>query len=200
MPGGPTTRKGQRTPSPSQDLAKRVLASVGGARLATNFVDDYAQQFHRPEASAHPARRKELETILGREILLAMAARVASLAQENASRRRAPARGKRIASLDPSAFLRDFVAALSRESGWTAGDAMEFRGDLEIYRRLGAANTLRAISGRARSATGGPFVDRCAILLDPSMIENATRAAGKLLPQIEALAENLFNEVLNRGQ
>jgi hypothetical protein len=40
-------------------------------------------------------------------------------------------------------------------------------------------------------------VDRCAILLDPSMIENACRAAGKLLLQLEAQAEKLFTEVLN---
>ena len=74
---------------------------------------------------------------------------------------------------------------------------MEFRGDLEIYRRLTAAVASRASTTRSRIVVAGPFVDRCAILLDPSMIENASRAAGKLLLQLESQSEKLLEEVLN---
>lgn len=127
-------------------------------------------------------------------MLLAMAARVAAMLDENAARRR----GKRPTAENPAAFLRDLLAALARESGWTAGDAMEFRADLGIYQHLAAAAASRSSERRSRGAPGGPFVDRCAILLDPSMIENASRAAGKLLPQIEALADKLLTEALRK--
>lgn len=74
---------------------------------------------------------------------------------------------------------------------------MEFRGDLEIYRHLTALAASRSSQTRSRVVPAGPFVDRCAILLDPSMIENASRAAGKLLLQLEAQADQLLLEVLN---
>ena len=73
---------------------------------------------------------------------------------------------------------------------------MEFRGDLEIYRRL-TRRRARAHPDASRIVPAGPFVDRCAILLDPSMIENASRAAGKLLLQLESQSEKLLLEVLN---
>jgi len=182
--------------SPPQKLAQRLLAALRPGKISSAFIENYARQFDRPEAVAHAERRRELEIILEREILLAMSARVASALEETASRR-APRGRSRPATENPMAFLRDLLAALASESQWTAGDAMEFRGDLEIYRRLAAvlrSSASRSGASRSRTAPRGPFVDRCAILLDPSMIENATRAAGKLLLQIEALTDKLLVE------
>jgi hypothetical protein len=200
MPRGTMTRILRKESSPAHMLAKRILATLGGGHFATNFVDEYAQQFHRPEASAHPARRDELEAILEREMLLAISARVARTLEEKTPRRRSTGRGKHAGITDPARFLRDLVAALARESKWTAGDTMEFRGDLEIYIRLAAMENARSSSRSARAASGRAFVDRCAILLDPSMIENATRAAGKLLPRLESLVDKLLDEVSTRRQ
>lgn len=179
-----------------RELAGRMLAELSSAHLAVAFVDTYARQFDRPEASAHPERRRELEAILDREILLAMSARVVNNFEEGTSRRRTRIRGNRRPEDDPALFLRDLLAMLAKESRWTAGDAMEFRGDLEIYRRLTATHAGRSRPGSTRTAPGGPFVDRCAILLDPSMIENASRAAGKFLLQIEGLADKLFTDIV----
>jgi hypothetical protein len=182
-------------------LAVRLLAGRACGKLAATFIENYARQFDRPEASAHPERRRELEIMLDREVLLAMTARVMNLLEESSSRRLTRA-GTRAIKLNPPAFLRDLLAAIALESNWTAGDAMEFRGDLEIYRRLAAvlhSAASRSGASRSRTAPRGPFVDRCAILLDPSMIENATRAAGKLLLQIEALTDKLFEETM-QGQ
>jgi len=178
--------------TPPRELAKLLLHALKTGRLASAFLENYAKQFDRPEATAHPERRRELETMLDREMLLAMAAHIARVALINArqSSRRAP----RARNVDPTAFLRELLAALAKESRWTAGDAMEFRGDLEIYRHLTAVAAARSSTTRARIVPAGPFVDRCAILLDPSMIENASRAAGKLLLQLEALADKLFLE------
>ena len=177
--------------TPPRELAKLLLHALKSGRVASTFLESYAKQFDRPEATAHPERRRELETMLDREMLLAMTAHIARVTELNArGRRSTPSRND-----DPAAFLRELLAALAKESNWTAGDAMEFRGDLEIFRRLTAALASRSSATRARLVPAGPFVDRCAILLDPSMIENASRAAGKLLLQLEALTEKLFLEL-----
>jgi hypothetical protein len=185
------------TPStPPRELAKQLLHALKTGRVASTFLESYAKQFDRPEATAHPERRRELEAMLDREMLLAMTAHIARVADANA-RRASSRRAPRTRNADPTIFLRDLVAAIAKESNWTAGDAMEFRGDLEIYRRLTAAVASRASSTRSRIVVAGPFVDRCAILLDPSMIENASRAAGKLLLQLESQSEKLWEEIVN---
>lgn len=187
------------TPStPPRELARQLLHALKAGRVASTFLESYAKQFDRPEATAHPERRRELEAMLDREMLLAMTSHIARAAVANA-RRTSSRRTPRAHNSNPITFLRDLVAAIAKESDWTAGDAMEFRGDLEIYRRLTAAVASRASSTRSRIVVAGPFVDRCAILLDPSMIENASRAAGKLLLQLESQSENLFQEVFNKG-
>jgi hypothetical protein len=183
--------------SPPRELAKHLLRVLKSERMAATFIENYAKQFDRPEASAHPQRQRELEIMLGREMLLAMTSYVARAIELSA---RGPAHGSsRSRRLDPTAFLRELISALAKESGWTAGDAMEFRSDLEIYRRLNASTASRFASTRSRIVPAGPFVDRCAILLDPSMIENASRAAGKLLLQLEAQADKFLTEVLNQA-
>ena len=180
--------------TPPRELAKQLLHALKAERIASTFIENYARQFDRPEASAHPQRRRELEVMLDREILLAMTAHITRTVESNAFR--APRRARLTSKQDPAKFLRELIAALAKESGWTAGDGVEFRGDLEIYRRLTAAAASRFASSRTRIAPAGPFVDRCAILLDPSMIENASRAAGKLLLQLEAQSTKLLEEGL----
>jgi hypothetical protein len=186
-------QKNNPTPStPPRELAKQLLHVLKTERIASTFIENYAKQFDRPEASAHPQRRRELEVMLNREILLAMTAHIARTVETNAFS--GPRRARLTSKQDPAKFLRELIAAIAKESIWTAGDAMEFRGDLEIYRRLTAATASRFASSRSRIAPAGPFVDRCAILLDPSMIENASRAAGKLLLQLEAQSAKLLEE------
>jgi len=187
-------QKNKPTPStPPRELAKQLLHVLKSERIASTFIENYAKQFDRPEASAHPQRQRELEIMLDREILLAMTAHIARNVESNAFR--APRRVRLTSKQDPAKFLRELIAAIAQESNWTAGDAMEFRGDLEIYRHLTALAASRSSHARSRIVAAGPFVDRCAILLDPSMIENASRAAGKLLLQLEAQSSKLFEEI-----
>jgi hypothetical protein len=191
-------QKFKSTPStPPRELAKLLRDALKTGRVASAFLESYAKQFDRPEATAYPDRRRELETMLEREMLLAMTAHIAR-ATEIIARTRRTSRAPQ-PNIDPAKFLRDLLAGIAMESNWTAGDAMEFRSDLEIYRHLAAVIAARASTTRARIVPAGPFVDRCAILLDPSMIENASRAAGKLLLQLEAQSEKLLLEVLNQN-
>src|SRR5580704_1061037 len=107
--------------TPPRELAKQLVHALKSGRIPSAFLESYAKQFDRPEATAHPERRRELETMLEREMLLAMTARIARTADTNA--RRAPrsmTRSSKSAS-DPAAFLRDLLAALAKESNWTAG-------------------------------------------------------------------------------
>jgi hypothetical protein len=190
-------QKNNPLPSPRRELAKQLLHALKTGRVASAFLESYAKQFDRPEATAHPERRRELEVMLDREMLLAMTSHIAR-ATEIIARTRRTSRAPQ-PEVDPARFLRDLLAGIAAESNWTAGDAMEFRSDLEIYRHLSAVVAARASATRARIVPAGPFVDRCAILLDPSMIENASRAAGKLLLQLEAQSDKLLLEVLNQN-
>jgi hypothetical protein len=180
----------------ARELARRMLAALAGEHIARTFMESYARQFDRPEATAHTDRREELEVILDREILLAMAARVMGSVEETHRRNWKSRKFKRGAIENPTAFQRDLVSALGRAAGWTVGDSMEFSGDLDIYRRLATVGAARSAAGRARNVPAGPFVDRCSILLDPSMLENIGRAARKLLLQIEILTDKLFAEAM----
>jgi hypothetical protein len=187
--------------SPPRELARRIVAEMSRAKFAPAFLDGYAREFNRVDVVAHPERRHELEAIISREILLAIAARIALTLEE----RNAPPRGRRIPrGARPSllwntgTFIRELAAAISRESGWTLGDAVEFQGDLQIYLSLSKPlSSPRSASSRNQIARHrSPFVDRCAIVLDPSMLENASRAAAKLLLRINSLADHLSEEGL----
>jgi len=88
-------------------------------------------------------------------------------------------------------FRRKFLASLTRQQGWTAGDALDFQRDLQMYEELLA----RAAETRRRrkpfETADHPFVDRCAFLLDSSFMENARLAASRALTGIEELAAQI---------
>jgi hypothetical protein len=191
--------------SPPRELARRIVAEMSRAKFAPALLDGYAREFNRPDVVAHLDRRRELEAILNREILLAIAAHIAlTLEEQNTPSRRPRSKtGARVRmrtrpfiQWNAGTFVRELAAAVARESGWTLGDSVDFQSDLQIYISLSkATSSARSAQGRAQAARNrSPFVDRCAILVDPSMLENASRAAVKLLPRIESLAERLLEE------
>jgi hypothetical protein len=50
----------------------------------------------------------------------------------------------------------------------------------------------------ARATASGPFVDRVALLLDPSLMEQARRAAGKFQLELNAAADRVLRKVFSR--
>ena len=89
---------------------------------------------------------------------------------------------------DARAFRRRFLAALTRQQRWTAGDALDFQRDLQLYEEL-IARAASARRGRKPfEAAHHPFVDRCAFLLDSSFLEKARVAASAALNSLEELA------------
>ena len=92
---------------------------------------------------------------------------------------------------DATLFRRKFLASLGRQQSWTAGDALDFQRDLQIYEELLARVAAKQRTRKPFEAADHPFVDRCAFLLDSSFIENARLAASRALAGIEELAARL---------
>ncbi len=72
------------------------------------------------------------------------------------------------------------LAALARGLHWSEAEAKEFRRDLDFYAH----------------APSSAFADRCALLLDPSMLEQARRAAVQFQVEVENTAGRLLRSVL----
>jgi len=92
---------------------------------------------------------------------------------------------------DAAIFRRKFLASLARQQGWTAGDALDFQRDLQMYEELLARGSSSQRSRKPFEAANHPFVDRCAFLLDSSFMEKARLAASQALTGIEELTAQI---------
>ena len=79
-------------------------------------------------------------------------------------------------------FREEFFAALGQALRWTQAEFEEFARDYDLYESAGRGRSVPARG--AKAAVSGPFVDRCGLLIDPSMLEQARRAAGKFETQL----------------
>lgn len=179
------------------EIANKLLGALEGEGLVARFVNSYVAEFGRRGLKDHPHRYRELLATLGREALLAMVAQANAELPSYLTRRRLPlVRGAEVQVAD--AFSEELLASLARASRWGAEDAEEFRRDLNLYTQL-SARTQRVKKRRAPTDPAeGPFVDRCALLLDPSMLDKARGAAGKFLVEIEEATERIVRGVFRR--
>jgi hypothetical protein len=95
-------------------------------------------------------------------------------------------------------FREEFFVALGQALGWSEEDAQAFWRDLDLYESLTAAEPKRQAGQTTRAVASGPFVDRTAFLLDPSMIEQARRAAAKFQLELDSLADKVLRGVFSR--
>jgi len=205
-----------------RETAFRVLAEFERERLVPAFVDAYVRQHNRRELKA-ALRYRELLVMLTRESLVAVAARVgAELPQRVGIRGSAPT-ARETEAMD--AFTQAFVGALGAALHWTPGDIAEFARDVALYARMTAPAEppaaipskskgkgtrtagraakktparLPALQSRDASRSAGPFADRCALLLDPSLLDKARAAALELHPRLEGIATATLAAVLRR--
>ena len=168
------------------ELANRLVHAFKHNGLVVAFVRRYAQRYKRAKLISDPERIRELELTIGREALLSVAVEIRRLVP------RAFTDGTRSAAVEQAtladAFFAEFVAALGRSLDWPSDDVAAERQalerDLEMYWRWRQRSA--AASYARRSSVGeSPFPDRCAILLDPPMMEQARRAAAEF--ETEAL-------------
>jgi len=181
-------------------LANSMLVTLARERVVNGFVAAYEKEYQRRGILGEPARDRELAETMGREILLAMIVET----QEGLP----PFFGKKQASkLKPEeresidAFSGELLAALARAQNWNAEDRKQFRRDLELYTEFGARQEtkLKPAKGKRMQEEETPFIARVALLLDPSMLEQARRATRKFHGNVGQLARKLLRQTLSPG-
>ncbi len=185
--------------SGSVDLAAILAQRLGEAllreRIVPRFVDSYVVEHGRFGLQVHAALYRDLLTLLQREALLAMSARALEIAESAAApgAAKVPVRSRRKFA---AAFQQKYLAALTRQQCWNAGDALEFQADLQMYQAILAKAGPARRARKPFEVANHPFVDRCAFLLDSSFLEKARVAASRSLTSIEMLTTELTEEIL----
>ena len=100
------------------------------------------------------------------------------------------------------AFFFELMAALGRLWSWSREDRRQFGRDLDLYSESAVqpgklANTRK--HGKVREEDS-PFVGRVALLLDPSMLDQARRAAREFHDEIRRLARKVLRQTLHAGK
>ena len=176
-------------------LAQRLGEALLRERIVPRFVDSYVVEHGRFGLQVHAALYRDLLALLQREALLAMSARALEIAGTSAARSSAKASG-RAGRKFASAFQQKYLAALTRQQGWNAGDALEFQADLQMYRAILAKSGATRRAQKPFEVANHPFVDRCAFLLDSSFLEKARVAASRSLASLETLTAEVALGIL----
>jgi hypothetical protein len=178
-------------------LANNMLAELVHERVVRQFVEEYVRGYDRRGILGGPARDRELAETIGREIVLALIVETRAALPRFFGKQKA-------SSLKPEEkdavklFFRELTAALERAQNWGAEERGQFRRDLALYsefaeRREAPAKSRKAPKGQAEES---PFVARVALLLDPSMLDQARRATRKFHGGLAQLARKLLRSTL----
>lgn len=204
----------------AREAATLLLAALDRDEMVARFLDVYAAEHRRPGRADHPAHYREQFERIRREAVLvgvlrieaALPARlkVSVTVRGAKSPRRKTKKGKKRAGARPhrapvmelaipflDLFREEFFVALGQAFRWTEDDAREFWRDLDVYRMLSTRGAGHQ-SGRVAGGVSGPFVDRVALLLDPSLMEQARRAAGEFQLEINGAADRVLRNVFSR--
>jgi len=178
-------------------LANNMLAALERGRVVANFIARYIEEYDRHGIQGGPARDRELAETIGREALLAMILEVERVLPRFFGKKK---RGKLKKEEEEAieAFFREWAASLARAWNWNREDRNQFRRDLALYSEFGARRETAPITPkRAKTPREDPpFVGRVALLLDPSMLEQARRASRKFHGEAERLAQKLLRQTL----
>jgi len=188
-------------PSYGSALANSLLAALDRERVVGGFVAAYVSEYGRRGILGGPSRDRELAETIGREAMLAMIHEVRqNLPRFFGKKQRAALRTEEKEAMD--AFSQELMAALGRAWHWDGEDRHQFRRDLLLYSEC-AMRQAKATDTRKREkvqAEEPPFVGRVALLLDPSMLDQARRAARKFYGDIGRLAQKLLRQTLRSGR
>ena len=203
----------------AREAAALLLATLDRNEMVQRFLDIYAAENRRPGRADQPSHyREQLETIR-REAILVMVLRVQSALPtrlkvsvtvrdtrrrvtrkskkgKKATKKRARKAGLELAIPLLDLFREEFFVALGQALEWSDADAKEFWRDLTLYEQLSRREPRRHSSG-GRVFASGPFVDRTALLLDPSLMEQARRAAGKFHLELDSAADRVLRKVFS---
>ena len=176
-------------------LAQQLSEALIRERLVPRFVDSYVEQHGRYGLQVHAPLYRDLLTLLHREALLAISAKVLEIVtkgHEGAASVDSKPFNRREAAL----FRQKYIAAITRLQKWNAGDALDFQSDLQMYEEIVARASSPQRRRKPFEVANHPFVDRCAFVLDSSFMEKARVAASNALTDVESLATRLTLEAL----
>src|SRR6266446_3350087 len=174
------------------ELAQRVSEALLRERVVPRFVDSYVVENGRYALQVHASLYRDLLALLQREALLALTVRTLAIVC-NEPQPAGKSKPRPMLRRDATLFRRKFLASLTRQQGWTAGDALDFQRDLQIYDELLARTAATRRNRKPFEAANHPFVDRCAFLLDSPFMEKARLAATGALMSIEELAAQIVH-------
>ena len=183
-------REKQNSIDASAELGQRIAEALIRERVVPRFVNSYVIENGRHALQVHASLYRDLLSLLQREALLALSVRTLEIVC-NEPQPAGKSKPRPMLRRDAVTFRRKFLAALARQQGWTAGDALDFQRDLQMYEELLARAATTRRSRKPFEAANHPFVDRCAFLLDSSFMEKARLAASRALTSIEELAAAL---------
>jgi hypothetical protein len=178
-------------------LANNMLVALVHDRMVDRFVAAYVAQHDRRGILGGPSRDREIAETMGREILLAMIVEVREVLPAFFGRKQeSKLKSEEKEAID--AFFRELLAALTRAQNWNGEDRRQFRRDLALYSDFNARREIAANARKKGKSTEdeAPFIARVALLLDPSMLEEARRAARKFHGDVERLARKLLRRTL----
>jgi hypothetical protein len=196
-------------PSYGSALATNFLTMLERDRVVNRFVAGYVAEYDRKGILGGPARDRELADTIGRETIMAMIHRVhRALPRFFGKREGALLGGAEQQASD--AFFQELMNTLGRALDWNNEDRRKFRRDLDMYSKFGARQTkfgpakvgarpAKATDTRKRAKGQGeepPFVGRVALLLDPSMLDQARRAARKFYVEVGKLTQQQLRKTL----
>jgi hypothetical protein len=178
-------------------LANSMLAAIERDHVVDRFVAAYVASYNRDGILGGPARDRELVETIGREILMAMIVEVHEVLPAFFGRK--PKSKLRIEEREAiDAFSAELLAALARAQNWNVEDRKQFSRDLALYSEFNAWQETAAKTSKKKKTPEqeAPFVARVALLLDPSMLEEARRAARKFHGAVGILARKLLRKTL----
>ncbi len=178
-------------------LANNMLVALDRGRVVEKFVAAYVAEYDRRGILGETARDRELAETIGREVVLAMIVEARqSLPKFFGKKQRAKLTGEEKLAVD--LFFSELIAVLDRAWRWSGDDRKQFRRDLALYSDFdsGPAALAKSLKRGSERKEELPFVGRVALLLDPSMLEQARRASRKFHGEVAALAQKLLRQTL----
>lgn len=171
-------------------LAQELCEALTRERIIPRFVDSYVEQHSRYGLQVHAALYRDLLTLLHREALLAISAKVLEIVTKGGESS-SNANAKPLSRRDAALFREKYVSAITRQQKWNASDTLDFQSDLRMYEEIVARAAAPQRRRKPFEVANHPFVDRCAFVLDSSFMEKARVAASNALTDVEALATRL---------
>ena len=175
-------------------LANHIRVALVHDRMVPDFVASYVKQYNRTGILGGPARDRELAETIGREIILALIVETRNtLPRFFGKQKISKLRPEELAAVD--AFFAELLAALDRAYKWSPEDRRQFHRDLALYIDFNERRERPDRSRKKKSAREEvPFTSRVALLLDPSMLEEARSAARKFYGDLEKLSQKLMKK------